>query len=88
MFCLQENFEGQNKGSQVSDIVAHENQIINTCNFYTKNSIGDDDEGEAIDMDAFVESGLLEDDSVTISPLILKIFFYISKCSNCLVMVI
>lgn len=79
MFCLQENFEGQNKGSQVSDIVTHENQIINTCNFYTKNSIGDDDddddEGEAIDMDAFVASGLLEDDSVTISSLILKIFF-------------
>ncbi|KAL4154513.1 hypothetical protein QTP88_000373 [Uroleucon formosanum] len=62
----EENFEGQNKGSQVSDIVAHENQIINTCNFYTKNSIGDDDEGEAIDMDAFVESGLLEDDSATV----------------------
>lgn len=25
-----------------------------------------DDEGEAIDMDAFVESGLLEDDSVIV----------------------
>lgn len=53
--------------------MTHENQIIKTCNFYIKNnSIGDDeddddDEGEAIDMDAFVESGLLEDDSVIIS---------------------
>ncbi|XP_015378844.1 PREDICTED: ubiquitin-like-conjugating enzyme ATG3 isoform X2 [Diuraphis noxia] len=69
------NFEGQNKHHQVSNIVTHENQIIQTCNFYTKNSNmsdneddDDDDEGEAIDMDAFVESGLLEDDSVTFSP--------------------
>lgn len=53
--------------------MTHENQIIKTCNFFIKNnSVGDDedddddDEGEAIDMDAFVESGLLEDDSVII----------------------
>ncbi|XP_001949218.2 ubiquitin-like-conjugating enzyme ATG3 [Acyrthosiphon pisum] len=68
----EEHFDGQNIGSQVSNIVTHENQIMNTCNFYTKNSsIGDDDdddddEGEAIDMDAFVESGMLEDDSATV----------------------
>jgi len=72
--------------------VTHENQIMNTCNFYTKNSsIGghdDDDEGEAIDMDAFVESGMLEDDSVTISLSIFKIFFDFSKRSNFLVLVI
>lgn len=57
-----------------------ENQILKTCNSYTKNiSIDDDDddEGEAIDMDAFVESGLLEDDSVTISPSTFKNFFLI-----------
>jgi len=53
--------------------MTHENQIIKTCNFYIKNNSisddedDDDDEGEAIDMDAFVESGLLEDDSVIIS---------------------
>lgn len=70
--------------------MTHENQIIKTCNFYIKNnSIGDDeddddDEGEAIDMDAFVESGLLEDDSVIISHLIFnKFFFHFSKYFNC-----
>jgi len=72
--------------------VNHENQIIHTCNFYDKNiSVGDDDdddEGEAIDMDEFVESGMLEDDSVTIFQSIFKIFFDFSKCSNFLVMVI
>lgn len=68
----KENIEDQNKGYHVSNIMTHENQIIKTCNFYIKNtSVGDDeddddDEGEAIDMDAFVESGLLEDDSATI----------------------
>ncbi|XP_025191830.1 ubiquitin-like-conjugating enzyme ATG3 [Melanaphis sacchari] len=68
----EENVEDQNKSNQVSNIMTHENQIIKTCNFYTKNSgIGDDendddDEGEALDMDAFVESGLLEDDSLLI----------------------
>ena len=82
------NVEGQNKGNEVCNIVCtRENQIIKTSNFYTKNScIGndddDDDEGEAIDMDAFVESGLLEDDSV-----ISSIFFF-SKCSTFLVMVL
>ncbi|XP_022177198.1 ubiquitin-like-conjugating enzyme ATG3 [Myzus persicae] len=62
----KENVEGQYKGNEVSNIVTHKSQIIKTCNFYIKNSSeedDDDDEGEAIDMDAFVESGLLEDDS-------------------------
>ncbi|XP_026819892.1 ubiquitin-like-conjugating enzyme ATG3 [Rhopalosiphum maidis] len=64
----EENNEGQNNGNQDSNIMIHENQIIKTCNFYTKNNsiADDDDEGEAIDMDAFVESGLLEDDSATV----------------------
>lgn len=78
-FMMQENVEGQYKGNEVSNIVTHKSQIIKTCNFYIKNSSeedDDDDEGEAIDMDAFVESGLLEDDSVTFSPSIFTNVFF------------
>jgi len=37
---------------------------MNDNNCSADDDDADEDEGEAVDMDAFVESGLLEDDSV------------------------
>lgn len=41
---------------------------MESCNLvspnYCSNDDNDEDEGNAVDMDAFVESGILEDDSV------------------------
>lgn len=70
------NTENQKKGNQVSNNIVIENQNksnINSSNnldtqkYYDSNDDDEDDE-EAVDMDSFLESGLLEDDSV--------IFFY------------
>lgn len=66
------NVESLTEGSLVSKQASTE--IIKNNNLDTQNGcVGhdvvnndDEDEGEAVDMDAFVESGLLDDDSVII----------------------
>lgn len=69
---MQNNInKSQKENNQVSINIASENQIIESNDldnqsYCANDDNSDDDEGEAIDMDAFVESGLLEDDSVIV----------------------
>lgn len=73
--CLQGNLNSVNvtsfnKDNNVLNSATNENSNVKNINVDTQNDCVDDDdndeeEGDAIDMDAFVESGLLEDDSVS-----------------------
>lgn len=70
---MQNNInKSQKDNNPVSNNIAIKNQIVESNDLdnqsYCANNDNsdDDDEGEAVDMDAFVESGLLEDDSVIV----------------------
>lgn len=70
---MQNNInKSQKDNNPVSNNIATKNQIVESNDLdnqsYCANNDNsdDDDEGEAVDMDAFVESGLLEDDSVIV----------------------
>ncbi|XP_022181327.1 ubiquitin-like-conjugating enzyme ATG3 isoform X1 [Myzus persicae] len=64
------NVTSLNGDNHVLNSATNENSnVINDCaNYDNDDNDDDEEEGDAVDMDAFVESGLLEDDSVTIYP--------------------
>lgn len=77
--CLQENLNSLNvtslnEDNHVLNSAINENPNVRNINVNTQKVCADDDdddddneeEGDAIDMDAFVESGLLEDDLVSL----------------------
>lgn len=75
--CLQGNLNSLNvtslnKDNNVLNSATNKNSNVRNINLDIQNDCADnddddndDEEGEAVDMDAFVESGLLEDDSVS-----------------------
>lgn len=74
------NTGNKNKDNQVS---SNFNVDINS---YCAEDDDNEDEGEAVDMDAFVESGLLEDDSVIFCLIqIFNSFFHV--CCNSIILV-
>lgn len=65
LFCLQEGLENVNvQNPKQVDNGPTENKFVLNSNLSTGDDEDDDDDDIAVDMDEFVESGLLEDDSV------------------------
>ncbi|XP_015375404.1 PREDICTED: ubiquitin-like-conjugating enzyme ATG3 [Diuraphis noxia] len=64
------NVTSLNKDNNALNSATNENLNVRNINDCTDDNDdeNDEEEGDAVDMDAFVESGLLEDDSVTIYP--------------------
>lgn len=82
--CLQGNLNSLNVTSlngdnHVLNSATNENSnVINDCaNYDNDDNDDDEEEGDAVDMDAFVESGLLEDDSVSLFHTYLLKFSYL-----------
>ncbi|XP_025419669.1 ubiquitin-like-conjugating enzyme ATG3 [Sipha flava] len=65
---FSENSSNLNIGNKNEDNQVSSNVNVDINSYCAEDNDDNEDEGEAVDMDAFVESGLLEDDSVTVYP--------------------
>lgn len=74
------------KSSNLSFNKSTENHTELNYNSNTEDASDDDYEGEAVDMDEFVESGLLEDDSVILcQSSFYLLLFHVSLLSKCFI---